>query len=129
MPRTLSMLLMLTGLAAAAPAQHPATFKEISIDLSNFKFTPADIALERGVTYRLHFHNDAKGRHDFVAPEFFADALASEDARKLDHGEIELRSGETKDVIVTPKTVGVFKSHCAHFMHSAMGMTGTITVS
>jgi len=130
MSRSTCMLLMLIGLAAAAPAQHPAAVKEISIDLSNFKITPADIALERGITYRLHFHNDAKGGHDFAASEFFADAVAPRDAGMLDHGgAIELRGGESKDVIVTPRTAGVFKSHCAHFTHSAMGMTGTITVS
>ncbi|GAO38780.1 hypothetical protein SCH01S_19_00840 [Sphingomonas changbaiensis NBRC 104936] len=127
----LSVFLCALPLCDAALAQaSPSGAREIEIDLSSFKFTPAIISLQDGQVYRLHFVNRADGGHDFVAKAFFADArIAPEDAGKMKGGEVELKGGAPVDVMLTPQNAGSYKVHYSHFMHSAFGMTGKIIVS
>lgn len=111
----------------AATAQGGA--QTLTVDMSNFKFTPNMLALVRGRAYVLHFTNSASGGHDFVAKDFFASAtIAPEDRAKVKNGEVELSGGESADVHLVANTAGTFKSKCSHFMHSSFGMTGTVVV-
>jgi plastocyanin len=119
--------LLATFAGGAATAQTaPQT---LTVEMSNFKFTPATLTLVRGRPYVLHFVNSASGGHDFVAKDFFAGAtIAPEDRAKVRNGEVELSGGESADVHLVANTAGTFKSHCSHFMHSSFGMTGTVVV-
>jgi len=101
----------------------------LTITLSSYAFTPSAIALKAGTPVRLHLVNSAGKSHSFMAREFFAaSTVAAEDQAKLRNGEIELNDGESLDVTVTPAQPGAYPLKCTHFMHSALGMTGTITV-
>jgi len=112
--------------SGAATAQ---TSQALSVEMSNFKFSPATLMLAHGHSYVLHFVNNASGGHDFVAKEFFASStIAPEDRAKVRKGEIELSGGESVDVHLVANTPGTYKSHCSHFMHSSFGMTGQIVV-
>jgi uncharacterized cupredoxin-like copper-binding protein len=103
--------------------------KPLTIELSSFKFTPANEALQRGTVYRLHLVNTSSGGHDFVAKEFFAGSLiAPEDRARITNGGVAVGGGEAVDVRLIPNRTGSFKVHCSHFLHSSFGMTGTITV-
>ena len=42
-------------------------------------------------------------------------------------GRVSLGKGESSDVTLVPKA-GTYKVHCSHFGHTALGMTGKITV-
>jgi uncharacterized cupredoxin-like copper-binding protein len=102
----------------------------IEINLSVFRFRPSTINLQRGQSYRLHFVDGADGGHDFVAKAPFREArIDPGDAVKVKGGEIELKGGQSADVMLTPERAGSYKVHCSHFMHSAFGMTGQIAVS
>lgn len=129
--------LMLPTLLAAAlaatmgQAQSPdwGQAKPVSIELSNFKFTPSTLTLQRGTAYRIHLANAASGGHDFVAKEFFAGStIDPEDQAKIKNGGIDLAGGEAVDIRLVANQPGTYKTHCSHFMHSSFGMTGTITV-
>lgn len=114
----------MSGAASAAGAPQVVT-----VEMSNFKFTPAALTLARGRPYVLHFVNDASGGHDFVAKEFFAaSTIDPEDRAKVRKGEVELSGGESADIHLVANVPGTYKSHCSHFMHSSFGMTGTIAV-
>jgi plastocyanin len=103
--------------------------QSLTVELSNFKFTPSALTLQHGTPYKIRFVNGASGGHDFVAKEFFAaSTIASEDRGKVRNGAIDVEGGETIDVRLIPNKTGTYKSHCSHFMHSPLGMTGTITV-
>src|SRR6185503_14921185 len=52
-------------------AQRPAP-EVVSVQLSNFKFSPSELTLHRGRAYRFHLVNTAGGGHDFSAPGLFA---------------------------------------------------------
>jgi uncharacterized cupredoxin-like copper-binding protein len=119
------------ALAVAGDAQLPdwTHAQPLTIALSNFKYTPSDVTLQRGTPYRLHLVNNAGGGHDFAAKQFFADSdIAPEDAGKISNGSIKLDGHESADVRLVPKQAGTFKVRCTHFMHSGFGMKGTITV-
>jgi len=112
--------------SGAARAQ---TLAPLSITLSNYAFAPGELDLKVGTTYRLHFVNSASKGHNFSAPEFFAAAeIAAEDQDKVRKGLIELDSGQTIDITITPTRPGTFALECTHFMHSTMGMHGSIVV-
>jgi len=117
--------------ATTGAAQTPdwSAARPLTIALSSFKFTPATAALKRGTAYRIHFVNTSSGGHDFVAKAFFAASLvAPEDRAKIKDGGVDVGGGESVDIRLIPNQAGSFKVHCSHFLHSAFGMTGTITV-
>ena len=115
--------------ANAALAQTPADTSLINISLTNYAFTPNAITLKAGTTYHLHFINSGSKDHNFSAPQFFAASqIATEDQAKVKKGLVELGSGQSVDVAVTPGQAGTFAVECTHFMHEAMGMHGSITV-
>ena len=100
----------------------------INISLSDYAFAPAALNLKAGTAYHLHFTNAGSKDHDFTAREFFAASqVAPEDQAKIKRGTVEIEKGKEVDVTVTPGA-GNYKVSCTHFMHSTMGMHGTITV-
>lgn len=101
----------------------------VNITLSSYAFAPGEIDLKAGTAYRLHFVNSASKGHNFSAPEFFAAAeIAPEDQDKVRKGLVELDSGQSVDITITPTRPGTFALECTHFMHEAMGMHGSIVV-
>lgn len=115
-------------LVGAAHAQSATT---VTVALTNFKFTPNTITLKSGTTYTLHLVNNGGSGHDFAAPEFFkASTIAPADKSKIDSddGDVDLDSGQSVDVTLTPNKPGTYKLECTHFMHATFGMTGQIVV-
>lgn len=122
-------VVLLAGFAGGAvtTAQEPS--QSVTVEMSNFKFTPKTLTLEHGRPYVLHFVNSSSGGHDYVAKEFFASTtIAPQDRARISNGEINLGGGESADVHLVANTPGTYKSHCSHFMHSSFGMTGSVVV-
>jgi len=124
-----ALVIALAATGQEAWAQDAQTGAEpINIALSDYAFAPAALSLKAGTAYHLHFTNAGSKDHDFTAPEFFAASqVAPEDQAKIKRGTVEIDKGKDVDVTVTP-SAGNYKVNCTHFMHSAMGMHGTITV-
>ncbi|TCM16424.1 cupredoxin-like protein [Novosphingobium sp. PhB165] len=121
--------------AAPAAAQSPpgppdwSHAEVVSVELSNFKFTPDKITLKAGQAYDLRLQNRASGGHDFAAQEFFAAAKVMDaDRAKVSGGKIALDAGQSVDVHFVTPHAGTYKLRCTHFMHSSFGMTGEIVV-
>jgi plastocyanin len=113
--------------AQPATTQAPAV---VNVQLSNFKFTPKTIVLDRGRSYVMRFYNPTKDGHDFTAPAFFAASrIAPEDRRMVMEGEVEVHPGMTHEVRLTaPAAPGRYKVKCTHRFHKLLGMSGTIIV-
>ncbi len=127
LPTLLATVLTSTMGQTQPPAWDQA--KPISIELSNFKFTPSTMTLQRGTAYRIHLANSSSGGHNFVAKEFFAGSTVDpEDQGKIKDGGVDLAGGEAVDIRLVANQPGTYKTHCSHFMHTSFGMTGTITV-
>jgi plastocyanin len=122
----LTLMLVPLGGMGGAMAQ---TATPISVTLTDYAFTPGTLDLKTGATYQLHFVNSGSKDHNFSAPEFFAAAqVAADDQAKLSKGIVELGSGKSVDITVTPGQAGTYAVECTHFMHKMMGMHGNIVV-
>jgi len=120
---------LLLAMAAVLPATGAPAQTPISISLSNYSFSPTAIQLQAGTTYTLHFVNNGSKDHNFSAPEFFsASQIAPDDVSKIRNGLVDLSSGQSVDVTLTPARAGSFAVECTHFMHKMMGMHGVISV-
>lgn len=127
--RSLTLALAIAPLLVGTAYAQSAT--TINVSLTNFKFAPNVITLKSGTTYTLHLTNNGGSGHDFAAPEFFKSAtIAAADKSKVDSddGDVDLDSGQTVDITVTPNKPGTYKLTCTHFMHETFGMTGQIVV-
>jgi uncharacterized cupredoxin-like copper-binding protein len=127
--------IVLLAVAAVWPASADAQpidwshAQTVNVELSSFKFTPAELSFTRGVPYRLHLTNTSSGGHDFAAKELFAaSTVAPEDAAQLKDGKLGLKSGQSADIRLIANKAGSYPIRCTHFMHSSFGMTGTATV-
>ena len=70
--RAISAIALLVSVPSFCLAATPVA----TVELSNFKFAPANVQLPAGVPVVLHLNNVAGGGHNFSAPEFFAAASA-----------------------------------------------------
>jgi plastocyanin len=114
-----------------ASAQTPdwSSAKRIEVGLSNYAFAPAELHLQHGVPYVLHFANSAAKSHDFSAPAFFAaSTIASDDQSKVVKGAVDLEENQTADVKLIANTPGAYDVSCTHFMHKMLGMSGKVVV-
>jgi uncharacterized cupredoxin-like copper-binding protein len=124
----------MTALAVAAPlapvaAAQPARPTVIKIELSEYKFDPAQIQLTAGQPYVLHLTDSGNKAHDLSAPAFFQSvSLAPASASKVRHGDVDLDGGESVDVAFTPQKAGTYPIKCTHPFHSMLGMKGEIVV-
>jgi len=102
----------------------------VTVTLSDYDFTPAEIQFERGQPYRLHLVNKASGGHDFTAPDFFsASAIAPSDQAMAPEGKVDLAKGESREIRLVPLVAGDYPVVCTHFMHAPLGMKGKATIA
>ena len=130
MRRTLmAASLAIVILCASGARAEPPPAQTVSVELSNFKFTPSTLTLLHGTSYRLRLVNRAKGGHNFVAPEFFAiSTVAPADRGKIADGKVDVGGGSTVYIALIPNVAGTYQLRCTHFMHAAFGMKGSIVV-
>lgn len=122
-------LLLTAALAAtpafAKPAPKPVT---VAVRLADRKFTPQIIRLKGGQPTRLVLVNRDRTEHDFYAPAFFGAArMGPRDIGALSKNRINVRSGETRVVTVTPR-VGHYDVKSTKALDVASGMRGQILV-
>jgi uncharacterized cupredoxin-like copper-binding protein len=109
-----------------APAEAPPT---VQVQLANFNFSPKTIVLDHGRPYVLRLVNVASGGHDFTASEFFdRAAIAPDDRRWVQEGEVEVPAGQVREIHLTAPPTGSYKLKCSHSFHKMFGMSGTIVV-
>lgn len=112
--------------ASSLPAQAPTI---VNVQLSNYKFTPKTIVLDRGRSYSLRLANVSGGGHDFTAPAFFSAAnIAPGDRRWVAGGEVEVPPGQMREIRLTAPAPGSYKVRCTHTFHKFFGMSGSIVV-
>jgi uncharacterized cupredoxin-like copper-binding protein len=111
---------------AAAQGDQPTV---ISIELSEFKFTPSDVVLDKGRRYVLRLTDGGKHDHDLIAKAFFQTvSMDPASASAVHDGEVDLTPGDVADVGFTPQTAGTYEMHCGHPFHASLGMKGHIVV-
>lgn len=125
--RKLIIASLVIGLTASG-AQSAEPGASVTVDLSNFKFSPSAIHLRAGVPVVLHLHNSSSGGHSFSAPKFFSAANLNATAVPLVHeGIVEVPKKSVVDLVLVP-AAGHYALKCTHTLHSAFGMKGDIIV-
>ena len=125
MRAALFALALLAPPFAAAPAFAQDGPRTVEVQLANFSFTPRAITLAAGRPVILHLVNTAGGGHNFSAPQFFAAATGVSGA--VHDGTVDVPGHQSVDIRLTPSR-GSYRLRCTHTMHTAFGMSGTITV-
>ena len=118
-PAAAALVLTFGAPASAQPAAQ-------TIVMANFSYSPPTLRLAAGRPVTLTFVNRSGGGHDFSAKAFFANATIT--AGAAPGGEVEVRGGATKSITLIPRA-GTDSAHCSHFLHTPMGMRGTILVN
>jgi uncharacterized cupredoxin-like copper-binding protein len=114
----------LTYVTRAAAAE-PQT---IELVMTEYRFTPDRLRLERGVPYRLRLENRGKELHEFTAAEFLASiTLANPEVLAAGGREVVVRPGEERELRFIPRHSGTYPMICAD--HDWAGMTGEIIVA
>ena len=111
------------------------TKKTLTIELSEFAFTPRDITLEAGQPYVLEVVNKGTAKHEFTAEDFFRTvatrkAETAESEVKVPYfTEIEVFAGKKAELFLIPLIPGTYELVCEIEGHLEAGMFGTITVT
>lgn len=87
---------------------------EVTVEGSNFKFSPSTIKASKGDTVRLTFKSSG-GIHDLTVDEF--DVQTS-----------QLGDGEEEEVEFVAGKTGTFEYYCSVGNHRNMGMVGKLVV-
>jgi plastocyanin len=98
----------------------------ITVRLSSFAFDPDHLRLKAGAPVGLRLVNESSGGHDFSAPAFFAASSFPPGVPAPPDGKVVVGSHQTVEITVVPRTVGVYRLECTHFLHSLFGMHGTV---
>jgi uncharacterized cupredoxin-like copper-binding protein len=127
--RALFVTAALAFISVAGASAQPAAPTVVSVELSDYKFTPKVVELTQGQTYRLHLTNSSNMLHGFEARSFFDTVtLAAWSAGSVQKGGIAVWPGRTVDVDLTPKTPGDYEMHSPYPMNEMLGMKGQIVV-
>jgi uncharacterized cupredoxin-like copper-binding protein len=111
------------------------TAKTVSIDMSEFAFTPKDITLEAGQPYILEVANTGTVKHEFTAGDFFRTVAtrkaetAESEVKVPFFTEIEVFAGKKAELFLIPLVPGTYDLLCEIEGHYEAGMFGTITVT
>jgi len=107
----------------------------VTIELSEFAFTPKDITLEAGQPYVLDVINGGTVKHEFTAGEFFRTVAtrkaetAESEVKVPFFTEIEVFAGKSVEIFLIPLIPGTYDLVCEIEGHFEAGMFGTITVT
>lgn len=109
--------------------------EKMTIELSEFAFSPKDFTLEAGKPYILTVVTVGDVKHEFTASEFFPTIAfrkaedASGEFKSTTPHEIEVFPGKSIDIYLIPTEAGTFDLKCEIEGHLEAGMFGTITVT
>jgi len=129
-------LIFLLALGREAPSGE--VVKTVALTASEFKFTPASLAVKVGERLALVISNRGGMRHEFLSPllKSARDIEIKVDGVKAEVGsveEVEVEPRHTVTIEVTATRAGTYTFWCGETFHGKLhrdlGMKGTITVT
>lgn len=131
MKRVLLVLTLLASLIAACGAKAAKPSTNLSVELSDFKFTPDKFVVPAGQQITLNLTNKGAVGHEFVIikkGEQVTIPFDDDDEDKV-YWEHEVEAGETDTVTFTaPSEPGEYEVVCGVPGHLEAGMKATLTV-
>jgi uncharacterized cupredoxin-like copper-binding protein len=117
-PLLVTALLLAAGCAGPGGqpgGAKPAGGQQITVQMSEFKFDPAAITVERDQSVVVTLRNTGSVVHDFAVPE-------------LNVQPVDVAAGQTGRVEFTPSRSGTFRIVCTEPGHEQGGMVGQLVV-
>ncbi len=108
----------------------------LNIELRDYGFTPRELHLKSGQTYRLIITNNGSTSHYFDAPEFLR-SIASRKVMVPNHAEVKAdffnafelsRRGGSMELFFVPVTQGRYRAHCHLDGKEHVGVEGTLVI-
>ena len=132
-------LWLIVGLTVAACAgqSNPQAETQISLEVSDFKFTPNNLELTAGQPVKLTLHNASVLEHDFSIVEIPLVGTAEEtggmehamgDAAAEPELHVAVGGGQRASLELTATKPGTYDFWCTVSGHKEAGMTGTLVV-
>ena len=117
---------VLIATALASPASSEAR-QTVTLQMTEYRFTPAKLIFRSGRAYRLVLINRGRELHEFTAPGFLG-AIAIDDPGVVTPGgrEIAVAPGARRELIFRATHSGRYPLNCAD--HDWAGMVGEIVV-
>ena len=112
--------------ALATPAR-PEARQTVTVVMTEYRFTPANLVFRSGRAYRLLLVNRGRELHEFTAPGFL-DAIAIDDPGAVTPvgREIAVAPGASRELLFRARQSGRYPFSCAD--HDWAGMVGEIVV-
>ena len=121
----LAFSLVMTACGSSAPTT------SLRVDMTDFMYNPADVAVPAGETITLELVNNGAVVHDFIIMNFgtqVGDAFGVEDEANM-YWKTELGPGESETItFVAPGEPGEYQIVCGVEGHYMAGMVGSLTV-
>ncbi len=138
-------VLGLTGLSACGGGTATGP-REITVQATEFAFTPKALSMSSQETVRLIFENKGTVLHDFVVADLEAEVIEQEGGSPhhtpgmdtpiayKQHGgppviHLAVEPGEMATITFIPHEVGEYEFYCSVPGHKEAGMSGTLTVT
>ena len=129
------VFLVLLAACASQPSQ-PAT--ELTVEMTDFAYTPSSITVPAGQPVTLTLNNTGNIEHDFVVETIDVKAAVIKDNGSNEHHahgaeqnydlHVSARAGETSVVQLTIAEPGTYKIICSVEGHEEAGMIGELIV-
>jgi uncharacterized cupredoxin-like copper-binding protein len=109
------------------PAAEAPAWATVTLVMSEYRFTPAQLHFRQGARYCLVLENRGKELHEFTAPVFLGQiAIANPEIFASGSKDIALRGRERKELRFVAAKRGRYRFICAD--HDWAGMVGEIVV-
>ena len=107
----------------------------ITVELSEFSFSPKDLIFKIGMPYKLEIRNTGSIKHYFVSEKFYK-AIATRKVQSYSDVEIkasyfkaiEVFPGRSLDLYFIPVLKGTYDLKCTIKGHAEKGMIGTVSI-
>jgi plastocyanin len=120
-------LVAFVSACSAREATDWSVAEQVTLTMTEYRFSPAQLSFRRGAAYRLRLVNQGAELHEFTAPAFLA-AIDLRDAAVLapGHSEVVIVARSEKELDFVARRPGHYDLTCAD--HDWAGMVGGIVI-
>ena len=129
-------LILVLLLAACAGTSEPST--KITVEATDFAYSPLSIMIPAGEPVTLMLKNSGKAEHDFVIDKIDVTDVVASDNGPAEHHQMHqpeydlhffARAGETSTLEFTALEPGTYEVFCSIEGHKEAGMIGKLIVA
>ncbi|HMV41522.1 MAG TPA: cupredoxin domain-containing protein [Leptospiraceae bacterium] len=130
------LFILTTGLFASCAKEQKESNVDYSIITKEMSFSPNELHLKKGQTYRIRLHNEGSVLHDWNVEDIKANVHHSSDSGSIHHHghnkkmplHLAVLPARSNEIEFKAEEAGVFTFFCSVPGHKESGMVGKILV-